>query len=130
LFVVGIATGAPTQEEGRRIAFENGKREAMNYAQMRGSELQSLVIETQMTYEEPNPDGTYTVFRLLYLPLSAFIHTTSPDYHGAQGAQHDTITDLYVRSNPVSNRSCAAFYGICGVDRARQRTKNKRFNES
>ena len=68
LFVVGVATKARSVEEGRKQAFEQGKIELMNYAQITSLEAQGLVIETQMTYEEPNPDGTVTVYRLLRVP--------------------------------------------------------------
>jgi multidrug efflux pump subunit AcrA (membrane-fusion protein) len=68
LYVVGVATKAHTPEEGRKQAFEQGKTELMNFAQITSLEAQGLVIETQMTYEEANPDGTITVFRLLRVP--------------------------------------------------------------
>lgn len=68
LFVVGVATKARSFEEGRKQAFEQGKIELMNYAQITSLEAQGLVIETQMTYEEPNPEGTVTVYRLLRVP--------------------------------------------------------------
>ena len=61
LFVVGVASKARTVEEGRRQAFEQGKVELMNFAQITNLEAQGLVIETQMTFEEPNADGTVTV---------------------------------------------------------------------
>lgn len=70
LFVVGIATKARTPEEGRQQAFERGKVELMNFAQVTDLEAQGLVIETQMTYEEANPDGSVNVFRLLRVPVT------------------------------------------------------------
>lgn len=73
LFVVGIASNAKTVEEGRKHAFENGKVELMNYAQVTNIEAKGLVIETQMTFEEPNPNGTVTVFRLLRVPASKLV---------------------------------------------------------
>ena len=69
LFVVGVASHARTLEEGRQQAFERGKIELMNYAQVTTLEAQGLIIETQMTYEEVNEDGTATVFRLLRVPV-------------------------------------------------------------
>jgi len=73
LFVVGVASKARTVEEGRRQAFEQGKVELMNFAQITSLEAQGLVIETQMTFEEPNADGTMTVYRLLRVPASKLV---------------------------------------------------------
>lgn len=73
LFVVGVATKARSVEEGRKQAFEQGKIELMNYAQVTSLEAQGLVIETQMTYEEPSPDGTVTVYRLLRVPAAKLV---------------------------------------------------------
>lgn len=73
LFVVGVASKARTAEEGRRQAFEQGKVELMNFAQITSLEAQGLVIETQMTFEEPNADGTVTVYRLLRVPVSKLV---------------------------------------------------------
>jgi myosin heavy subunit len=73
LFVVGVATKARSFEEGRMQAFEQGKIELMNYAQITSLEAQGLVIETQMTYEEPSPDGTVTVYRLLRVPAAKLV---------------------------------------------------------
>lgn len=69
LFVVGIASKARTPEEGRRRAFEHGKIELMDFAQLTDIEGRGMFIETQMTYEEVNSDGTFTIFRLLRVPL-------------------------------------------------------------
>ncbi|WP_447973688.1 hypothetical protein [Nitrospira sp. Kam-Ns4a] len=73
LFVVGVASNVRTVEEGRQLAFERGKTELMNYAQVSSLDAQGLLIETQMTYEEPNPDGTLTVFRLLRVPVAKLL---------------------------------------------------------
>lgn len=73
LFVVGVASHAKTVEQGRQQAFERGKVELMNYAQVTDLEAQGLVIETQMTYEEPNADGTVTVFRLHRVPVPKLV---------------------------------------------------------
>ena len=73
LFVVGVASKARTVEDGRRQAFEQGKIELMNFAQITSLEAQGLVIETQMTFEEPNADGTVTVYRLLRVPASKLV---------------------------------------------------------
>ena len=63
LYAVGIASKVTTIEEGRKIAFQNGKQEISNFLQI--TDLGKLNIETQMTFEERNPDKSYTVFRLL-----------------------------------------------------------------
>jgi len=73
LFVVGVASKARSVEEGRRQAFEQGKVELMNYAQITSLEAQGLVVETRMTFEEPNADGTVTVYRLLRVPASKLV---------------------------------------------------------
>ena len=73
LFVVGVASKASTAEAGRQQAFEHGKIELMNYAQVTSLEAQGLVIETQMTHEESNSDGTITVYRLLRVPATKLV---------------------------------------------------------
>ena len=73
LFVVGIATKAKTAEDGRQQAFERGKIELMNYAQVATLEAKGLGIETQMTFEEGNSDGSVTVYRLLRVPLDKLL---------------------------------------------------------
>ncbi len=69
LFVVGVASNSKTVEEARKQAFENGKLELMNFAQVTSLEARGLVVETQMTFEEPQPNGTVTVYRLLRVPI-------------------------------------------------------------
>jgi len=73
LLFVGVASRAQTVEEGRRQAFEQGKVELMNFAQITSAEAYGLVIETQMTFEEPNADGTMTVYRLFRVPLAKLL---------------------------------------------------------
>lgn len=73
LFVVGIGSHAPSVEEGRKQAFENGKVELMNYAQIMNLEAKGLLIETQMTYEESTTDGSVTVYRLLRVPVKKLL---------------------------------------------------------
>ncbi len=73
LYVVGVASKAKTAEERRKQAFEQGEIELMNYAQVTSLAAQGLVIKTQMTYEETNPDGTVTVYRLLRVPASKLV---------------------------------------------------------
>jgi hypothetical protein len=69
LFVVGVASNSKTVEEARKQAFENGKLELMNFAQVTSLEARGLVVETQMTFEEPQANGTVTVYRLLRVPI-------------------------------------------------------------
>lgn len=64
LYVVGIASNTPSIEAGRKLAFENGKSEIMNFAQI--SNLNGLTIKTQMTYEE-EVNKKYNVYRLMYV---------------------------------------------------------------
>jgi hypothetical protein len=73
LLVVGVASNAKTVEEGRKQAFENGKLELMNFAQITNLEARGLVIETRVTFEEFNPDGTITVYRLLSVPAAKLV---------------------------------------------------------
>ena len=64
LYVVGIASNTLSVEVGRNLAFENGKSEIMNFAQI--SNLNGLTIKTQMTYEQKVKDK-YNVYRLMYV---------------------------------------------------------------
>lgn len=73
LFVVGVSSRARSVEEARKQAFENGRIELMNYAQITNLEARGLVIETQMTYEEEMPDGSVTVYRLLKVPVKKLL---------------------------------------------------------
>jgi hypothetical protein len=77
LFAVGVASRAKTVEEGRQQAFERGAAELTNYAQITSLEAQGLVIETQMTFEEPNADGTVNVYRLLRVPIAKLLSVQS-----------------------------------------------------
>ncbi|MBI3611252.1 MAG: hypothetical protein HY204_11215 [Nitrospirae bacterium] len=73
LFVVGVASNEKTVEKARKIAFENGKVELMNFAQVTDLESKGLIIETQMTFEDPHDDGTVTVYRLLRVPIDRLL---------------------------------------------------------
>ena len=79
LFAVGVATRAASIEEGRQKAFEHGILEIMNYSQ--SPHLSKLVIETQMTFEEPHLDHTFTVFRLLKVSLPKLLQTKEEIFH-------------------------------------------------
>lgn len=69
LYAVGVATQAPSVEAGRQAAFTNGLEEIRNYAQVHT--LDGLLIDTQMTYEEPQANGTVSIWRLLRVSLVA-----------------------------------------------------------
>jgi len=65
LYAVGVASKSKTIEDGREKAFQKGRMEVMNYAQIANLDGAGITIETQMTYEERNKDRTYNVYRLL-----------------------------------------------------------------
>ena len=65
LFAVGVASNSITVEDGREKAFQKGRLEVMNYAQIADMEESGVALETQMTYEEKNPNGSYNVYRLI-----------------------------------------------------------------
>jgi len=67
LYVIGVATNAPTVEAGRQAAFEHGLREIMNYAQV--SNLNNLQVHTERNFQEPQSDGSVSVWRLLRVSL-------------------------------------------------------------
>lgn len=73
LYVVGVASHAHSLEEGRQLAFEHARLELLNFAPGANLADDGLTFQTQMTYEELNPDGTVTVFRLLRTPLRRLI---------------------------------------------------------
>lgn len=64
LYVVGIASNAPSVEAGRERAFANGKNEIMNFTQL--SNLEGLIIRTQMTFQE-KVDNRFNVYRLMFV---------------------------------------------------------------
>src|SRR5438270_13846801 len=70
LYAVGVATNSPSSEAGRQAAFSNGLAEIRNYyGQV--SNLDGILIETQMTYEEPQQNGRVSVWRLLPVSLDS-----------------------------------------------------------
>ena len=70
LFFVGRSTCAPTAEVGRQRAYRAAIQEIQNYTRV--AEIVNVQIETQMIYEEPNPEscheGQTSVWRLLRAP--------------------------------------------------------------
>lgn len=71
LYAVGVVSHAKTVETGRQQAWENGKKEINNFAQI--MDLSGVDITTQMTFQERNKDGTVNVFRLLKVSLPQLI---------------------------------------------------------
>lgn len=65
VYFVGIASKVATKEKGRDSALSNARNEASNFFQM--SDVTFLTFETQMTYEEANKDGTFDVYRLMFI---------------------------------------------------------------
>ena len=106
LYVVGIASGAPTVEAGRMQAFENGKNEIMNFTQI--SDLEGLVINTQMTYEDELSDR-YNVYRLMYVDYEGVnalknrsIEQTRRNYQRLQQKQEQ---EILIRRNALNQLS-------------------------
>lgn len=77
LYAVGVASHAKTVEDGRQQAFERGAMELTNFSQITSLEAQGLVIETQMTFEESNSDGTVNIYRLLRVPIAKLLSVQS-----------------------------------------------------
>jgi len=70
---VGISLKKQSLEEARKAAFNAGVWEIANFAQIIDTTL--LFIETQMTYEEQNKDETYSVWRLVKVPIEMLENT-------------------------------------------------------
>jgi uncharacterized phage infection (PIP) family protein YhgE len=108
LFVVGMAPLAATVEEGRKQAFENAKVELKNLAQVTDVEAKGLVIDTQMTFEEPpNPLGLIRVYQLLRVPAKklAEIQGHVQEQTRLQGQALDkSLRDLQLVQQAVVNR--------------------------
>lgn len=68
MFAVGIASGVDSIEKGRQLAFENGKIELLNFAQL--ANVNGIEVETQMTYDEGIAGGKFNVFRLLRVDIN------------------------------------------------------------
>jgi len=69
-----MAPPAATVEEGKKRALENAKIELTNFAQVTDVEAKGLVIDTQMTFEEPpNPLGLIRVYQLLRVPAKKLV---------------------------------------------------------
>lgn len=95
LYVVGIASNADSVESGRMQAFANGKSEIMNFTQI--SNLEGLLITTQMTYEE-EINNKYNVYRLMYVDYESInslknkkIELTRKNYERLQQKQQHEI---------------------------------------
>ncbi len=81
---VGVSLKRHSLEEARKLAFSAGVWEIANFAQISDTTL--LFIETQMTYEEKNKDGSYSVWRLVKVPIKMLentkkaLHSNNPIY--------------------------------------------------
>ena len=73
VFGVGLSMGKRALEAARKESFRAALWEISNYAQIEDTTL--LLVETQMTYEEQRPDGTYSVWRLVKTPLALLLKT-------------------------------------------------------
>jgi hypothetical protein len=89
LYAIGIATNAASVEEGRQAAFANGLGEIRNYYGP-VSNLDNVLIETQMTYEEPQADGRVSVWRLLQVSLDSLRMVKATKTHQALASQQGT----------------------------------------
>lgn len=84
IYGVGLSTGNHSLEEARKKSFKAALWEISNYAQIKDTTL--LIVETQMTYEEQNKNGTFSVWRLVRVPLPmiektrALIVKSAPSY--------------------------------------------------
>ena len=66
IFFVGVASRKATLEEGREEALRAARYELSNYLQ--SARTGGLTFNTQMTFDEKNDDGTFTVYRLMWVP--------------------------------------------------------------
>ncbi len=96
LYTVGVASQASTIEEGRQQAFAHGVAEMMNFAQT--VDVSDLVIGTQMTYEELNPNGTVTVYRLLKVSLTSLLEMEGKAIGEGRISQYSGLTPF---SDPI-----------------------------
>ena len=71
VYVVGIATKAPTLEEGRRLSLENAKAELRSRSKAFASATWQDV-NTADLYEERGADGTFTTYRLVVMKAHGY----------------------------------------------------------
>ena len=86
LYAIGVATNAASVEEGRQAAFANGLGEIRNYYGP-VSNLDNVLIETQMTYEEPQQNGRVSVWRLLQVSLDSLRMVKATKTHQVLASQ-------------------------------------------
>jgi hypothetical protein len=89
LYAIGVATNAASVEEGRQAAFANGLGEIRNYYGP-VSNLDGVVIETQMTYQEEQQNGRVSVWRLLQVSLDSLRMAKATKTHRALASQITT----------------------------------------
>lgn len=68
IYVVGVSTKNKTLEEGRELALKNAEKELL--ALLHVDSLQGVMFETQMTHQEQEGDGTWSVCRLMWVPVN------------------------------------------------------------
>lgn len=89
LYAIGVATNAASVEEGRQAAFANGLGEIRNYYGP-VSNLDGVVIETEMTYEEAQQSGRVSVWRLLQVSLDSLRMVKATKTHQILASQITT----------------------------------------
>lgn len=68
VYFVGVSTQAKSIEEGRAKALESARHELSQY--LRAIDTSVITLESQMTYQCINPNGTYNVYRLTFAYLA------------------------------------------------------------
>lgn len=103
-YAVGVATGVDSIEEGRKLAFLNGKQEIMNFVQL--TNLLGLEIYTQMTYEEQREDELYNVFRLLKVNYEKLRHLKTNQlqqaYTNMQALQRQQAREIDMQEQQIA----------------------------
>jgi hypothetical protein len=99
LYAIGVATNAASVEEGRQAAFANGLGEIRNYYGP-VSNLDGVLIETQMTYQEAQQNGRVSVWRLLEVSLDSLRMVKATKTHQALASQPTTTTEVRSTDTP------------------------------
>jgi hypothetical protein len=86
LYAIGVATNAASVGEGRQASFANGLGEIRNYYRP-VSNLDNVLIETQMTYEEPQQNGRVSVWRLLQVSFDSLRMVKATKTHQVLASQ-------------------------------------------
>lgn len=89
VFAVGLSMGNRSLEAARKASFQAALWEISNFAQIRETSL--LLVETQMTYEEQNPDSSYSVWRLVKIPFPMIEKARQLLIHNAPSTQSTVL---------------------------------------